>query len=146
MEFLKQWTICVCITLIISTILLVLSPKGSMKRFYRSMISMFIVISFIYPFTTVNGRQSFNLNLDESQMYDSNESMYETMIEKEITQSLENGGFVGCRVSSAITIENNEITVDDVQISIPDEYDAENVKNYLFDNLGINARVINIGD
>lgn len=146
MEFLKQWTICVCITLIISTILLVLSPKGSMKRFYRSMISMFIVISFIYPFTTVNGRQSFNLNLDESQMCDSNESMYETMIEKEITKSLENGGFVDCRVSSAITIENNEITVDDVQISIPDEYDAENVKNYLFDNLGINARVINIGD
>ncbi|MGN0523285.1 MAG: hypothetical protein ACI4IG_03325 [Eubacterium sp.] len=117
-----------------------------MKRFYRSMISMFIVISFIYPFTTVNGRQSFYFNFDESQMYDSNESMYETMIEKEITESLENGGFVGCQVSSSISIENNEITVDDVQISIPDEYDAENVKNYIFDNLGINARVINIGD
>ena len=43
-------------------------------------------------------------------------------------------------------IKNNEITVDDVQISIPDEYDADNVKNYIFDNLGINARVINIGD
>lgn len=146
MEFLKQWTVCVCITLIISTILLVLSPKGSMKRFYRSMISMFIVISFIYPFTTINGRPSFNFDFDEGQIYESNESMYKTMIEEEITQSLEAGGFSGCRVSSGVSIKNNEITVDDVQISIPDEYDADNVKNYIFDNLGINARVINIGD
>lgn len=50
MDFLKEWTYTICITLIISVIFSILTPKGNMGRFFKIILATFIFLSFIYPF------------------------------------------------------------------------------------------------
>ena len=150
MEFLKQWTVCVCITLVISTLLLVLSPKGSMKRFYRLVISMFIVISFVYPFTSLGKGVGIDFDKYGTSSYsigqENENGVYEEMINKQVKACLEDNGYTGCSVTSRATLKDSELTVDEVQISVPDDYGTDEVNKCVFDKLGINARVIRIGD
>ncbi|MCR5208118.1 MAG: hypothetical protein K6C14_06555 [Eubacterium sp.] len=54
MEFLKQWTQCVCLTLIGAAGLSFLSPHGKMKGFYNTVIALFVFISFLLPFKDFN--------------------------------------------------------------------------------------------
>lgn len=75
-----------------------------------------------------------------------NNGVYEEMINRQVKTCLEDNGYIGCSVTSRATLKNNELTVDDVQISVPDDYDTDDVNKCVFDKLGINARVIHIGD
>ena len=49
MDFLKNWIFSVCLTLILAVIFSVMTPKGSLGKFYKMIISMFIFVSFLYP-------------------------------------------------------------------------------------------------
>lgn len=146
MDFLKQWTVCVCATLVISTIFLIFSPKGSMKRLYKVMISMFIVISFIYPFGSYNGTFDFDFSFDELDFNTQTQGVYENMIDKKIKDVLNNNGYTGCNIESKIYQQYEEITIDEVLIYAPDEYDVDSIKQCIIDDLGIYAKVIHIGD
>lgn len=147
MDFIKQWTFCVCITLLVSLILTILSPKGGMKRFYKIIISVFIFISFLYPF---NGLSFDDLEIFDGKSLTAEElninDPYENMIKSRVKSVLDENGITGSNVNASVEIIDNEINVKSVQIAVGSEYDTENVKNIIFDNLGINARVIHNGE
>lgn len=147
MDFIKQWTFCVCTTLLVSLILTILSPKGGMKRFYKTVISVFIFISFLYPF---NGLSFDDVKIFEKESFSSEELLmnepYENMIKSRIKSVLDANGITGSDINASVEIRDNEINVKSVQIAVSSEYDLENVKNIIFDNLGINARVIYNGE
>lgn len=63
MNLIKEWTFCICSTVIVSVIFSLLAPKGSSGRFYKSVISLFIFISFLFPFTQI-GDKKLDFNLD----------------------------------------------------------------------------------
>lgn len=147
MDFIKQWTFCVCTTLIVSLILTILSPKGGMKRFYKVIISVFIFISFLYPF---NGLDFADLRDFDIKPFSSEELLnnkpYENMVKNRISQELNLNGITGSDIDAEVEIKDNEINIKSVQIAVSGEYDKENVKNIIFDSLGINARVIYNGE
>lgn len=145
MELLKDWTACVCITLVIATIFSLISPNGKMGSFYKIVISLFVFISLIYPFKDAkivgkgfNAKQ-INITVD----YDKTIS---NLLEAEIKSTLEENAIHNSSVIVKANQTNNEINIQSVSIGITNEYGTEDVKQIVFDSLGINAEVHKIGD
>lgn len=146
MEFIKQWVICVCITLIISVIFSSFAPKGKMNSIYKLTIALFVFLSFLYPFKSFNAK---NFKLDNAfsvnEAEDINNKSIEKMISNKVLLTLNENSILGANVISNVDYNNGEIYVESVSVSIPDEYDEDNIKSIIFDNLGINAEVHKIG-
>jgi hypothetical protein len=146
MDFLKQWAYCVCITLVIAVIFSLLAPKGRMSKLYKMLISLFIFISFLYPLKDFDIADIKIDDIDIDYTYsDEYSNSYEIMINNQVKNFLNDNDIIGCSVSSEVEIKNDEITIQNVQVAVPDEYDITEIKNMIFDSLGINAKVIRIG-
>lgn len=146
MEFIKTWTVCVCITLIVSVIFITLSPKGTMGKFYRIIISVFIFLSFIYPLTDFKF-DSFKSDFKFEDSYsDAAENAVDIEIANIIMAVLEENDVVSPMIDVNTSINGDEITIEDVKISVIDDYDLKAVEKIVFDNLGIVASVKRIGE
>lgn len=147
MEFLNEWTYTICITLIVSIIFSLLLPKGNAGKFGKIVITVFIIISFVSPLQS----KGFDFNLDE--FYNSEqseeqlqESSYAQIIKANVDEKLTEGNYENCRSSAEVSIADDEIVIDSVKIYILDKYDKDEVANYIFEQLGINAEVYYIGE
>lgn len=144
MNFIKEWTICVCATLILSVIFSLLTPSGKLSGFYKIIISVFIFISIIYPFSN-NTMPRFDFeNIDEL-IVDESVNSNENFVNMLVKNSLEENDIIGASVSSEVSMQDDEIMIDSIQVAVPDKYDINEVKDLLFDKMSINARVIHIG-
>lgn len=149
MDFLKEWTFCVCVSLMVAVTVSLFTPKGRMQRFYRLLISLFVFVSFLYPFSGLSGER---FSLEDWQLetpaVEENNAVYETAVNAQIKALLEERGVIGASVQSRLKADyaTGEITVEDVQIAVPDEYNKEEIANAVFETLGINARVIYLGE
>lgn len=145
MDFIKEWTFSICLTLIVSVIFSMLSPKGSMGKYFKIILSVFIFISFVYPLK--NGDININLpEFDTSYLEDENERAYVDLITQSIENTLVDGGYELCSVQSSIDMNSNEIIINKVLIQIPDSYNDADVKSYVYDSLGIVAEVHYVGE
>lgn len=146
MDFIKNWVFCVCITIIISVIFSVASPKGAMGRFYKIIISLFVFISFIFPFT--------DFDIDEFRFDFKFENEYQSVVEDTAVQKVEalvqneliNNGINNAAVSCDVTKQGEELYINSVVISVSDSYDCEEVKKIIYNTLGIISEVKHIGD
>lgn len=145
MEFLKEWTYTICITLIISVVFSILTPKGNMGRFFKIILAAFIFLSFIYPLKSSEIDLSFP-EFNISDIEESQSEAYKNTIDTQINQTLENAGYSSCVIKSDIDFKNDEIYIKKITVSIPNSYDKDEVKGYLFDSLGILAEVYYIGE
>ncbi len=146
MDYIKSWTFCICITLVLSVIFSVLSPKGSMGRFYKVIISVFIFISFLYPLGDFDA-SDFRLDFDfESEYENVVEKAAETEVENAVLKMLMENGIYNSSVTAKVSQQGEEISVDSVNISVTDDYSPKEVKNTVFEKLGIVADVKNIGE
>ncbi len=149
MEFLKQWTLCVCASVICAVIMSLFTPRGGMKTFYRILISFFVFFSFLYPL-----KNGFAISFDfpdgisfaQEKMY--TENPYETTVSEQVKAVLKENNIDGASVMPEIStdFESGEITVKALKIAVPDGYDKEKVRNIVFDSLGLYAEVTGIGD
>lgn len=145
MEFIKEWTYTVCITLVISVIFSLLTPKGNMGRFFKIILAIFIFLSFIYPLKSSEIDISFpEFNIEDAES--SQTETYENTVAAQVMQTLEDGGYKSCTVDCDIDFKDNEIYINRVAVSIPGGYDVNEIKSYLFDSLGINAEVYYLGE
>ena len=148
MNVIKEWTFCICSTVIVSVIFSLLAPKGTGGRFYKSVISLFIFVSFLFPFTQMGG-EKLNFNLDNINIEAENNtnSIVDGVVENEIITLLENNSVysAGVNCSSSVNGEN-EITLNSVTVSVADEYDCDTVRQLIYDELSLNVRVIHIGE
>ena len=120
-----------------------------MKNFYKILIALFVFISFIYPFRDFKVLDiDFDAYLPRSDVEAQGSVQYENMINSQIKSVLEEKGVRSAVVSSGVRLdyESNEIIVDSVQVAVGDEYDIKRVEKIIFDSMGINAKVIHIGD
>lgn len=146
MDFIKSWTFSVCITLIISVIFSVVSPKGTMGKFYKVIISLFIFASFIFPLTDFDASDFFR-NVDfEAEYQNVVENTAQIKVKSIIEAELEKNGIKSAIVSCEASESDNEISIDKVVISVADSYECEYVKDIVFNSLGIVAEVKHIGD
>ena len=120
-----------------------------MNRFYKILISVFIFISFLYPFKDFHGFD-FNSYERRSNAYfeEQGSDGYENALCAQIKALLESNGVTGALVSAKakVNYKTNEIEIEDVQIAVSDEYDVTAVQKMVYEGLGIQARVIHIGD
>ena len=149
MEFLKEWTFCVCVSLVIAVILSLFTPQGRMKSFYKMLIALFVFVSFLYPFRHFKMQDFPSADkLSTSFSVSEEGNSYELLINRKVTDVLTEKGFVGASVSSRADydVQRGEITLHSVRVAVPDEYDTAEVQALLLEALGIHAEVIHIGD
>ena len=147
MEFLNNWTYTVCITLIVSVIFSLLLPKGGHGKVGKIVITVFIIISFVTPF--VGGQ--FNLDFGDCFVNDKSEqtikeNSYENIIKTNIENLLTQGSFENSKAEVKVDLKDDEIYIKSADVYIQDEYDKDKVKDYVFEKLGINAKVYYIGE
>lgn len=145
MDFVKQWTLTVSTTLIISIIFSLLTPKGNMGRFYKIILSVFIFISFVYPLTENN----FSISLpefDDTIIVDEQQKSYENIVENTIKNKLNSAGYKNSSVIADISYEDNLITVNSLKVLIQDNYDINEVKSYIKKEMGYNPEVYYLGE
>lgn len=146
MDYIKSWTFCICITLIVSVIFSVLKPRGTMGKFYKVIISVFIFISFLYPLTDFNAadfRIDFNL---ESEYENLIENTAKAEVENSVTAVLKENEIYNSSVSAQVQQSGDEIIITRLLVSVTDNYSVDDVKELLFKNLGIVADVKYIGE
>lgn len=148
MEFIKEWTFSICLSLMVAVVLSIFTPKGSLKRFYKILLSFFIVVSFLYPLKDFDfDIVDFN-TLNSSiltKIEDTRETSMTNSINTQVKSVLESKGIKDVSVNSDIGMMNDEITINSVQVAVHDEYDLEAVEEVIFDEIGIKAKVIYIG-
>lgn len=146
MGVISEWTLCICISLVSAVVFSLLTPSGQISSFYKIIISIFIFSSFFIPF--VDGYSSVNFEFDniDELIVDDSEQVSENLVNNQIKNVLEDNGIYSSSISSDVYIDNNEYVVNSIQVAVLDEYDVDEVKQLLFDNLSINAKVIHIGD
>lgn len=145
MDFIKQWTLTVSTSLIISIVFSILTPKSNMGNFFKVILAMFIFISFIYPIKAAD----FEFELPEfnlTEYEDEQESTYENIVCNNVKSTLEEGGYLSCVVNTSVKCSDEEIEIEALNVGISDEFDTNEVKEYLFENLGLNAEVYYIGE
>lgn len=148
MNLIKEWTFCICSTVIVSVIFSLLAPKGGSGRFYKSVISLFIFVSFLFPFTQIGDKKlDFNLDNINIEAENNTNSIAEEVVKNEIITLLENDSVysVGVNCSSSVNADN-EIVLNSVTVSVADEYDCDTVRQLIYDELSLNVRVIHIGE
>ena len=116
-----------------------------MNRFYKMLVSVFVFLSFIYPLKDVK-KSDFKLENSVSTT-EIQVSPYENMIKEQILETLENNGFSGCDITVEAEMNTKgEIIINKAEIAVPWAYKKKEVKDIVSKEIGINARVINIGD
>lgn len=146
MDYIKSWSFCICITLIISVIFSILSPKGTMGKFYKVIISVFIFISFLYPLSDFDF-SDFDLDFDFEQEYENvAENAAKTQIELSVNHMLEENDIRNCNVSADVMQSGDEIYINRVSVAVTDAYSPEEVEEIIFKKLGIVADVKHIGE
>lgn len=148
MNVIKEWTFCICSTVIVSVIFSLLAPKGAGGRFYKSVISLFIFVSFLFPFTQMGGEKlDFNLDNINIETENNTNSIVDGAVENEIITLLENNSVYSAGVNCSSSVNaDNEITLNSVTVSVADEYDCDTVRQLIYDELSLNVRVIHIGE
>ncbi|MDE6111160.1 MAG: stage III sporulation protein AF [Eubacterium sp.] len=146
MDYIKSWTFCICITLIVSVIFSILSPKGTMGKFYKVIISVFIFISFLYPLTDFSFdefKMDFNFNTEYENLV---ESSAKQEIEYSVGKVLTDNEIYNSSISAEVEQNGDEVLINRILVSVTDDYSVEDVKALLFENLGVVAEVKRIGE
>ena len=146
MDYIKSWTFCICITLIISVILSILAPKGTMGKFYKVIISTFIFLSFLYPLSDFNIAE-FKLDFDFDNVYENVvEGAAKSQVESAVETVLVENDIQNSIVTASVYQSGDELVISSVKISVPDGYSVEEVKDIVFKELGVVAEVKRIGE
>lgn len=141
MDFIKSWTVSVCLTLIISAVFSLVSPRGTMGRFYKVIISVFIFVSLLYPFADFDFNE-LKAEFDfESELEDTGSDLAEMQVENIIKGVLLENGINGAQVSCTVIQIADEISVEDVSVIVPADYSASEVEKIIFDETGVAAQV-----
>ena len=146
MDYVKSWTFCICITLIVSVIFSILAPKGSMGKFYKVIISTFIFLSFLYPLKDFNIAE-FKLDFDFGTEYvNVVENAAKTQLEGTIEAVLSENEILNSIVTASVSQSGEELLINSVKVSVADRYSVDEVKDILFKELGVVAEVKHIGE
>lgn len=117
-----------------------------MGKFYKIVISIFIFISFLYPLTEFefnHFNKKFNFDKEYSTVV---ENSVDIEIKNSIKNTLKENDINVSDIVLDVTSKNGEITINKLVVSIVDKYSKEEVKNILFDKLGLVADVKYIGE
>lgn len=147
MGFLKSYTYTVCISLMAITVFSVLVPSGNIKRIVKAVLSVMIMLAFILPLRDVHiSKNIFDFDIISEQASDTEEEALEIIICENIKNKLIEADYNNCGVTVKIKRNSDETQIKSVNITITDKYNADEIRSYIFNELGLNAEVNYIGE
>lgn len=142
MDFIKSWTVSVCLTLIISAVFSIISPKGSMGRFYKIIISVFIFVSILYPFADFDFSE-FKSDFDlEGEFEETGENLAQMQVENIIKSVLTENGVNGAEVECVVIQSGDEISIENVTVHVPESYKKNEIEQLILNETGVAAQVV----
>lgn len=144
MDEFKTYVYSICITLIIVSIFTVILPNGKLKAYTNAVLSIFIFLSIISPIKNISSE--IRIPYFDEDSYESSNYAYSNLINSKITEELKSGGYDNCKAECYAVVDSNEIKIESAAVTINDDYDREEVKEYIFEKLGIVAEVNYIGE
>ena len=132
-DFLSSWAKSLGLTIVIVSILEMLIPNSKLKKYIRLVMGLYVVFTIISPF--IENKEVFNLSnidmeqfqtnqetekIDQTSMDERIEKLYEQEIEKDITEKLDEKGYVisKCKVNAKIGDDNNDSKINKIEINI----------------------------
>ena len=93
----------------------------------------------------------YNFDIDEYESIsnveiDSKEETYSDLIKSNIEKTLADADYKNSKVKVTVKLKDDELYIQSADIYILDDYDSKEVKDFLFEKLGINAKVYYIGE
>ena len=145
MGIIKEWTLTVCTVMIICAFLSVFIPRGSYDSLIKIVLSAFIIYSILMPVSKGIDIKSFNLPDNLQMSYDISETD-KKLIEANIKSYLVKNGIIGAKIECDIDNSQEISEIEYIRIYIPDEYEKEQVKEQIYNDLGFVTEVNYIGD
>ena len=127
MTEIKTWAVVLCVSLIVSSVVLFISPEGSMKKFLSYIISVYILTVVLLPLTNadfskiIGFSEEKNILPDEEYsvmlneyIYDNSEKLLTDNIKQELDRICSEEYIVNVRMSE----NGNQIKVESIEILI----------------------------
>lgn len=147
MELLKNWTICICITLVVATIFSLIIPTGNMGSFYKIIISLFVFLSFVFPLKDAkinNEKLDFGLGIYDENVNEND--VISNLIEAKINNTLKKHSIDTSTINVDAYQNDYEIEIKSVLVEVEDMNNSDEIKNIIYNELGINAEVKSLGN
>ncbi len=128
MEAIKDWGIGIVLVSVVGTLVLLMSPDGSIEKQVRTAVSIVLLVTLVKPF--LYGFQIDNDFAVEYKDYSVDIKTYENefasifsdQLGDKIQQSLQKKGIKPQKIEVDIKLENNKISVEGVVVIITDEF------------------------
>lgn len=149
MEYIKQWALGLVLTSILGTVVLVVSPSGSMEKQVRLAVSLVLLIMFIRPLVgllDINEKDfEKGVVLTEGALHNTDEyfiTAFKSELNNEIVKLIEDKGINVIKTETDVLINDaKEICVEGVVVFIVDPDEASTVKDLIKSEYGIIAEV-----
>lgn len=149
MEYIKQWALGLVLTSVIGTVILVVSPSGSMEKQVRFAVSLVILIMLVRPLTGLLDIKdiSFENNgiLNENASYASDDYFvvaFKNELNNKLVELIENEGINVIETEIEVSVnDEKEVAVESVAVFIADTNEISTVKNLIKNEYGIIAEV-----
>ncbi len=135
MEVIKRWIICVCVSSVISGIIYLLCSDFSAKKAVKSVVSVFMICAFLYPF--IDGK-SIEFDFPEIEISSSSEELKNSITEemkstvsfeaenkvREVLKSIDITEITDVKCETDLN-ENNEIFVRKITLNLDEKFSSK---------------------
>lgn len=149
MEYVKQWALGLVLTSIIGTVVLVISPSGSMEKQVRLAVSLVLLIMFVRPLVGLlnikdTGFEN-NVIIRESTPYASDDYFivaFKNELNNKLVELIEDEGINVIKTEIDVSVNDaNEVAVEGVVVFIADMNEISTVEDLIKNEYGIIAEV-----
>ncbi len=149
MEYIKQWALGLVLTSIIGTVVLVISPSGSMEKQVRLAVSLVLLIMFVRPLVSLSDIKEKDFKkggvLTEGTSYNTDEyfiAAFRSELNNEIMKLIEDNGINVIKTETDVSVnDEKEVVIEGVIVFIAEYDEISTVKDLIKNKYGIIAEV-----
>ena len=156
-NFLSSWVKNLCLALIVVSILEMLLPNNKTKKYVKMVMGLYILFSIIAPFVENSSELKFDIedlyekyltetstiseNTDQASMDNRLNELYKEKLEKDITQKLDEEGYIveECNVKAHISNDDNGIEL--ITLKIKEKKNTNDANNE--NKIGLEDKIVN---
>lgn len=153
MEVIKSWALSVTAAAIITAVISLISPSGALEKSVKTVISLFMLLSFIAPFVKFDTNELFSADVEHiNEWIEDNklkkEVEYETIsilkneivtrINTYINENIKSKSEVDVKITIS---ENYDIVIEKISIVLYAQTDISEIERYVKNEFGITPEI-----
>lgn len=156
-SFLREWIEQIAVAVIIASIFEMILPDGKTKKYVKMILGVFIIFNMISPF--VNGSSLYDFSVNDivenymneitvnptNSVDDKVEELYIKELEKDITKTIEEQGYVveKCNIEARVYSDEKEAGISSVNITISSKKETEQTEISNIEKVEIGVNIDN---